>query len=388
MDSVVAISISALAFGNVARKEAIMQKRDTSSGTPYTETFLLARSEYGRALALVNRALDKRSERNLDQTILSVWLLGLFELIGPPYGFEPRWASHLDGAVALLKVRGGLPFETDVGEAIGNQTFVQMLIVSLITVEEPRLPLEYWPGLTGALAPGGELVKNMYRTAQICSKLASGVHCASATPENLASLTQLLDAGAALDEEFTQWENIIPSWWAYEKQSSQGHGPVLIDAKRRIARTRGKDQGAPNIRRTYFSIAAAIPVTFYFAARLQLNNLLERASRKLLASATVPGYSSRRDTDSSLNEGFKRNAADLTGDLCRTICPMFTSPAGLGRLAAVQIVFTLFPLRIAATVLQRNNEVAKLVETSEPGMKDWTMQLLKQSRKLMSSRYD
>ena len=81
-----------------------------------TELQEAARKAYGTALRLTNCALKDPAEAARDTTLLSVLILGLFELITE---HTPRTAKafqeHVNGAAALAKLRGSSQFRTPAG---------------------------------------------------------------------------------------------------------------------------------------------------------------------------------------------------------------------------------------------------------------------------------
>lgn len=64
----------------------------------------MARQSYGKALHLTNAALRDPAEAVKDTTMLSVLVLGLFEMIGGSRarGIE-AWQKHINGAAALAR---------------------------------------------------------------------------------------------------------------------------------------------------------------------------------------------------------------------------------------------------------------------------------------------
>lgn len=73
---------------------------------------------YGTALRLTNHALETPIEAVKDTTMLSVLILGLFELIAEhPSRMRTvkAFQEHINGAVALAKLRGPAQFETKAG---------------------------------------------------------------------------------------------------------------------------------------------------------------------------------------------------------------------------------------------------------------------------------
>ena len=87
------------------------------------EIMKVARQFYGRALKMINAALQSPQDAPLDGTLVSVLLLGLFETVNQDKKPSPEsWTTHTEGAVALLKMRGPEQFETE----LGKKLFVQV----------------------------------------------------------------------------------------------------------------------------------------------------------------------------------------------------------------------------------------------------------------------
>jgi hypothetical protein len=82
----------------------------------------LAHDHYSRALALTNKALAIPQEAALDGTLISVLLLSLFETIAQENRAAPsNWTAHVQGAGALLALRGAGQFETPLGRELFTQ---------------------------------------------------------------------------------------------------------------------------------------------------------------------------------------------------------------------------------------------------------------------------
>ena len=76
----------------------------------------LAHSEYSRAVLRTNQALYDPKEYLTDDTLASVLLLGLFEIISfDEETVQASWNAHLSGALELVKLRGAEQLNTNVG---------------------------------------------------------------------------------------------------------------------------------------------------------------------------------------------------------------------------------------------------------------------------------
>lgn len=97
-----------------------------------------ARKSYGKALQLTNAALRDQAEAVKDTTMLSVLILGLFEMIG---GSSARtteaWQKHLNGAAALAKIRGMAQFRS----RAGIRMFFMLTQNTMISCIQNELPM-------------------------------------------------------------------------------------------------------------------------------------------------------------------------------------------------------------------------------------------------------
>ncbi|CAK7265619.1 hypothetical protein SEPCBS57363_001675 [Sporothrix epigloea] len=80
-----------------------------------------ARKSYGTALCLTNAALKDPEEAVKDTTMLSILILGVYEMMAKP-GLETikTWQDHINGAVELAKLRGVEQFRTCAGVRMFN----------------------------------------------------------------------------------------------------------------------------------------------------------------------------------------------------------------------------------------------------------------------------
>jgi Fungal specific transcription factor domain len=80
------------------------------------QLMLRARKEYVTALQLTNTALRSPTEAKKDSTLFSVMILSIFETVtGNTERSLTAWAEHVNGAAALVKLRGKDQFKTPAG---------------------------------------------------------------------------------------------------------------------------------------------------------------------------------------------------------------------------------------------------------------------------------
>jgi len=103
-----------------------------------------ARKSYGTALRLINAALrDARGAALRDTTMLSILILGLFEMTGPdpPSRQTMRtWHEHVHGAAALAKLRGPAQFDTPAGVRMFAM-LSRNVVMSCLQRREPMPPV-------------------------------------------------------------------------------------------------------------------------------------------------------------------------------------------------------------------------------------------------------
>lgn len=102
-----------------------------------------ARKTYGRALSLTKNALQSPESVTKDTTLLTVLLLHLFECLATKdeYSSLESNMTHIDGAIALIKLRGKEQFR----DAIGLRMFLQLSLNILVQSlhREVEFPAEF-----------------------------------------------------------------------------------------------------------------------------------------------------------------------------------------------------------------------------------------------------
>lgn len=91
-----------------------------------------AHAAYGSALRMTNSALRVKETAVKDSTLMSVIMLGLYE----NFSFQDKrsiqaWSKHVQGASALLKLRGREQFESNIARRIFHQFYGIIMLVSL-----------------------------------------------------------------------------------------------------------------------------------------------------------------------------------------------------------------------------------------------------------------
>ena len=88
--------------------------------------------QYMEAIRSTNEALQTAGDAVKDTTLLSVNLLGLYEILsGRSKHSMKDWAHHIKGAAALIKLRGDEQFRTSTGRQVFLQTTCSLLTCCL-----------------------------------------------------------------------------------------------------------------------------------------------------------------------------------------------------------------------------------------------------------------
>ncbi|MCJ1315906.1 hypothetical protein MMC15_001226 [Xylographa vitiligo] len=91
-----------------------------------------AREQYLRAIRLTNAALRSPRDVKKDSTMLSIMILGMFETVtGRTQRSLEAWANHVNGAAALLKIRGPEQMITPGGRRIFAQVISTLVTTCL-----------------------------------------------------------------------------------------------------------------------------------------------------------------------------------------------------------------------------------------------------------------
>ncbi|KAI9727157.1 MAG: hypothetical protein M1828_007358 [Chrysothrix sp. TS-e1954] len=91
-----------------------------------------ANSRYLESVQLTNKALRDPRTVKKDSTLLTVMLLSQYETVcGETIDSIKDWTSHVDGATALVKLRGSEQLETRTGLRMFIQAFVNCIITSM-----------------------------------------------------------------------------------------------------------------------------------------------------------------------------------------------------------------------------------------------------------------
>jgi len=189
-----------------------------------------ARLEYTKALRLTNLALRSPTDVKKDSTLLAIMILGIFETVtGCNQRSLNAWAEHINGAAALVKLRGLEQLRTPAGRGM----FIQVTTSLLISCIQRRLALpahiielraeaaKYFdnPG------PAWRVQDSMIAFADFRFKIRVGL---ITDPE--AILSKALEIDGTLMEIFSD----IPPGWEYETVFTDADPDVVFNGRYHI----------------------------------------------------------------------------------------------------------------------------------------------------------
>jgi hypothetical protein len=193
--SVNAASLASLA--NATKSPSILQK---------------ARAAYGSTLRLTNNALRVKETAVKDSTLISVIMLGMFE----NFVFQDRdsmlsWAKHVDGACALLNIRGKDQFQSDLGRRLFHQFYGVVLLIALQT---GRAVHQGMHELYQAMTPQSDYsVHGRAWTTRLIDVMHAGIHL---NQDKVTDPKTMVESAWNIDREMEEIKALMTSIWKYE----------------------------------------------------------------------------------------------------------------------------------------------------------------------------
>ena len=175
-----------------------------------TQASHIAREKYLSALPLLNKALKSPKSATSDSTLLSVLLLDLFEKIT---NNNPRttdtWMSHVNGALALVKLREDSQFQIYTGLRLSIRLSINLLI-SCIAANAP-VPSALTK-LRSDLEPFLNKDDPKWLVSGLCLKYAN---LRGAIQNDRLSSSDIIARAAEIDKEFVSVAKAMPLSWLY-----------------------------------------------------------------------------------------------------------------------------------------------------------------------------
>ncbi|KAH7069490.1 hypothetical protein FB567DRAFT_456611 [Paraphoma chrysanthemicola] len=194
-NSVYAASLAG--FANASKSPTIMQQ---------------AQKTYGAALRMTNEALRSKETAIKDTTLIAVIMLGMYE----NFVFKDRrsiqaWAKHVDGACALIELRGKDQFQSSLGRRLFHQFYGVVMLVALETGREiPTAMHELYQLMT----PTSDY---SIHGRQWTTRLIDFMHSAiNLNKDKESDPKTMVETALKIDHELDAIKGLMPRIWDYD----------------------------------------------------------------------------------------------------------------------------------------------------------------------------
>ncbi|KAL2146069.1 hypothetical protein VTI28DRAFT_5408 [Corynascus sepedonium] len=171
-----------------------------------------ARKSYGTALRLTNHALRDSAEAIKDSTMLSVLILGVFEIMAENNQRTTTcqaFQGHVKGAAALARMRGPAQFRTEAGRRMFLM-LCERATVSCAQRNEPMpeflMELGHEMKTAESEKPSSRLMAFKWQVLQLRYEMKNGF---------LSDPAMIVDRLLSIDEEFEKFIAQLPPTWKY-----------------------------------------------------------------------------------------------------------------------------------------------------------------------------
>jgi Fungal specific transcription factor domain len=183
-----------------------------------------ARRSYGTALQLTNEALKNAKEAVKDSTVLSVLILGTYEMLtGRTPQTVKAWQEHVNGAAALVNMRGTAQFHTNAGIRMFMMSHQTLMIACMhqdIPMPQALIDLRDELGrMIGTEGPGWRIPEPIYKALQVRYDVHRGV---------LTDTDVIIEKLTSIDEECVQICADFPKVWAYQVVRISRSNPMVL----------------------------------------------------------------------------------------------------------------------------------------------------------------
>ncbi|KAL6707859.1 hypothetical protein ACN47E_003759 [Coniothyrium glycines] len=175
-------------------------------------------STYGKAIKMLNDDLKDAAKSKSDETVLAILMFSLYETIMSTDDSITAWGNHVDGAVALTKLRGTDQFNNPLSHAIFRAVRT-MMITSCV---QRSKPIDNFPGSKGWVGQGDISEENAAnRLTLICIDLPSlraRANLLTTTPydpDAVSEARQVLSFAEMVDTNLEEWYRTLPPEWKH-----------------------------------------------------------------------------------------------------------------------------------------------------------------------------
>ena len=176
----------------------------------HPEVFCLARERYSKALPLVNSALGSPTTVKSDSTLLAVLLLDLYEKLSSNITSSAEsWMSHMNGALALIQMRGEQQYHHYAGIRLSARLTTNLLISCVAA--NTAVP----PQLVNVRAELEQFIDKSDPKWQLSSLVVKYANFRAAIRNESLLKSDIVTNAIALDVELNTLEKSMPDTWHY-----------------------------------------------------------------------------------------------------------------------------------------------------------------------------
>ncbi|EPE32306.1 Zn2/Cys6 DNA-binding protein [Glarea lozoyensis ATCC 20868] len=192
-------AVSLAAFGARPNSKSLLPKADTS---------------YYTALKEINATLKNPRMATDDSTLAAILMLSTFEQIMAPRKSHEGWASHIDGAIALLKARGPESFQKPEGQETWNTVRALMVVQRITRSKHVDVSEEYWMSVPAKDECSNAFARLNIRVANLRGDYSEIAAHPSRTAADYDAVFDLLQRAKALEQDYANWFDTLEGPWA------------------------------------------------------------------------------------------------------------------------------------------------------------------------------
>jgi hypothetical protein len=176
------------------------------------ELLIRSRKDYVTALRLTNAALRSPTDVKKDSTLFSVMILSIYEMItGTNERSLTAWTEHVNGATALVKLRGLEQFETDAGQRM----FLQVLSYLMLSCIQRTIPMPaHMIELRKVAAKHIDVSKTAWQASGAIIDFT--IHRAAIRDAKIVGPRNVVNEASAIDKRFADIFSKVPKEFKYK----------------------------------------------------------------------------------------------------------------------------------------------------------------------------
>ncbi|KAF2101785.1 hypothetical protein NA57DRAFT_64483 [Rhizodiscina lignyota] len=189
-----------------------------------------ARKAYGRALNKINEAIQDPLTAASDHSLMTILMFSLYEAVASTDKQPTAWSNHVDGAVALAKLRGSDGWKTK--ESVGLFRAIRMCM--LTSAIQRAKPVDEYPGPKGWTCDDNFEQNPANRLAIISLDLPNlrryAVDVVSQSPSlnKNAEIMHIMKMAQEVDGRLEHWYLTLPEDWGHRTVRMQLEEPVDV----------------------------------------------------------------------------------------------------------------------------------------------------------------